>query len=288
MVVYNGELVACGDFSYLAGNYDLRYLARWDGENWCSFSPTGNDDIDWFVLDVEVFQGDLYIAGNFSTVGGMPAEILARWDGAAWHAEGEEVWDTAAYADGNAMSVYNGALFVGGAFPLGPPWNTRGIMRWDGATWFTCGAGVNGGVYELQTIDYGGEETLYAGGWFSSVGGGINSDFIAAWQETPLTAVEADAKPTGNILFPCQPNPFNARTRIVFTLSEKGRIQLQLFDILGRELGILAEGLYPQGRHTLDWDGRDVDGGGALASGVYLLRLATQQGSATQKVVLAK
>jgi hypothetical protein len=57
---------------------------------------------------------------------------------------------------------------------------------------------------------------------------------------------------------------------------------LKVFDVLGREVATLADGVQPAGSHTVLFNGSE------LASGVYLCRLQAGDFSATQKMVLLK
>ena len=78
------------------------------------------------------------------------------------------------------------------------------------------------------------------------------------------------------------PNPFNATTRVVFLLPSRQPIKLALFDLLGRQQVVLAEGIFAPGRHhiTLKMD--------HFASGTYLVRLQGEQMQSTRKLVLVK
>jgi flagellar hook assembly protein FlgD len=68
------------------------------------------------------------------------------------------------------------------------------------------------------------------------------------------------------------PNPFNPRTTIAFDLPQPGRARLQIFDVRGRRLRGLVDGVLPAGTHRVVWDGR-LDNGLPAASGTYLYRL---------------
>jgi hypothetical protein len=68
----------------------------------------------------------------------------------------------------------------------------------------------------------------------------------------------------GDHLFQNFPNPVKeGSTTIAFELQEMRRIKLVLYDILGREVLVLADGVFPSGRHYVQ-----VSGGG-LTNGVY-------------------
>ena len=69
------------------------------------------------------------------------------------------------------------------------------------------------------------------------------------------------------------PNPFNPSTTICYTLPTAGDMELNIFDITGRQVGLLAHGYQEAGTHEVTWDA------GGMASGVYFysLRFGGQQ-----------
>jgi hypothetical protein len=62
------------------------------------------------------------------------------------------------------------------------------------------------------------------------------------------------------------PNPFNGGTEIVFDLPVASVVTLKIFDLLGREVATLVDGMQPAGTRSATWTA------GGAASGVYLLR----------------
>lgn len=80
------------------------------------------------------------------------------------------------------------------------------------------------------------------------------------------------------------PNPFNEATRIVLDLPEAARVQLHVYDALGRQVASVFDGPLPGGRHTFE-----VDEARAWASGVYFARFTTLSGAVqTQRLVKAR
>lgn len=67
------------------------------------------------------------------------------------------------------------------------------------------------------------------------------------------------------------PNPFNPSTVISWQLPEASVVTIQIFDILGRNILILDEGVMSAGYHQFTWQGRSEDGR-QLESGIYLYR----------------
>ena len=78
------------------------------------------------------------------------------------------------------------------------------------------------------------------------------------------------------------PNPFNPITKIRFGLPKSDNISLIIYDLLGKEIGRIAEGYFEAGYHTVIWDGSD------WASGIYLYRLTTSENKVTRKLILQK
>ena len=78
------------------------------------------------------------------------------------------------------------------------------------------------------------------------------------------------------------PNPFNPRTTIRYDLPAQTRVQLKVFDLLGKEVAVLVEEEKPAGRHSVQFDGS------SLPTGVYFYRMVAGAFLDTRKVVLIK
>jgi hypothetical protein len=78
------------------------------------------------------------------------------------------------------------------------------------------------------------------------------------------------------------PNPFNPATTLSFSLPEVARVTLNVFDVQGRLVATLVNGLREAGQHQVTFDGSN------LSSGVYLYTLTAGSYSATGKMVLMK
>lgn len=78
------------------------------------------------------------------------------------------------------------------------------------------------------------------------------------------------------------PNPFNPTTSIRYSLPEASQVKLVVYDMLGRTVRVLVDGMRQAGQHEVALDAGD------LPSGTYLYRLVTPEGSITKTMVLQK
>jgi len=78
------------------------------------------------------------------------------------------------------------------------------------------------------------------------------------------------------------PNPFNGRTVIRYRLPSAGAVKLAVYDLLGSEICILADGRYAEGTHVVSWDATD------LSSGLYFYRLSVDGTTITKKALFLK
>jgi hypothetical protein len=86
------------------------------------------------------------------------------------------------------------------------------------------------------------------------------------------------------------PNPFNPRTQIEYTIPEDAGtvdVSLRIYDISGRLVRTLKQSRQTAGRYTEVWNGRD-DQDQQLASGVYFVRIHAGRWSQVEKVSLLK
>lgn len=83
------------------------------------------------------------------------------------------------------------------------------------------------------------------------------------------------------------PNPFNPRTLIPFTVTRECRVIVEVFDLVGRKVTVLADGVFPAGTHALSWDARD-NSGRSVSSGTYFYRVTAGKHSVTKKMLFLR
>ncbi|HEX3763476.1 MAG TPA: hypothetical protein VHW23_32495, partial [Kofleriaceae bacterium] len=172
----DGELYAGGALGDLGGG--AGGLARWTGDTWALFAGgVAARTLPGVVTALTAHQGSLFVAGCFSSVGGLegnPRTVasrdVARFDGGAWHAlddgsrrvntpwieplacgdEGpSSVWDVSK----QALVSAGHQVLLGGSFPGIAGVESQAIIAHNGAGWLaqgdTHGLGVGGSIDRL-------------------------------------------------------------------------------------------------------------------------------------------
>jgi hypothetical protein len=88
-------------------------------------------------------------------------------------------------------------------------------------------------------------------------------------------------------LEPNSPNPFNPVTTIRFAVPTTGRVMLVIYDVQGREVRRLVDGVREAGEHAVIWNGRD-GAERAVPSGIYFYRLTAGNAAMSRKMVMTK
>ncbi|MFZ5433482.1 MAG: S8 family serine peptidase [Calditrichota bacterium] len=78
------------------------------------------------------------------------------------------------------------------------------------------------------------------------------------------------------------PNPFNPTTRIEYGLPETAMVTLAVYDVLGRHVAVLHNGIQPAGVYRVNFDGN------RLGTGIYFARLHAGTFSSIQKMLLVR
>jgi hypothetical protein len=203
MTPFNGSLIAGGHFAKV-GSVTANNIASWNGTTWTPLGtginelPVGNYYYD--VVALAVYNNELYAAGSFDTAGNMPANNIAKWNGASWAPVGGGVKgyvvsgvDTA-QARIDAMTVYNGELYVAGNFYSAGGVVVNNIAKWNGSNWSAVGTGIGTNSGNTLTALTTWNGLLYAGGHFSHAGS-LPATNIASWNGSTWAALGAGLEP---------------------------------------------------------------------------------------------
>ena len=96
-------------------------------------------------------------------------------------------------------------------------------------------------------------------------------DFVLTAMDD-VVAVSSGVAVWATALDPCHPNPFNPSTMITYRVPDAVPVNLSLYNVSGRLVTTLVDGVVQKGEHQVRWDGRDASGR-AASSGIYFMRL---------------
>lgn len=154
----------------------------------------------------------------------------------------------------------------------------------DGRDDLSVKADFGGGIWFIDYAGFFSEETGTANKFdqyaakVSSTGDGEIQVLNGAFNQAP----------TEFGLGSSYPNPFNPTTTIPFSLPERAKVQIAVYDVMGRRVAFLADGTYETGTHQVTFDAS------YLSSGVYLVHahiISTSSGEAhtlTKRITLLK
>ncbi|HTY00898.1 MAG TPA: T9SS type A sorting domain-containing protein [Bacteroidota bacterium] len=112
---------------------------------------------------------------------------------------------------------------------------------------------------------------------------GAEDTQIQSYLDNGITGVPTQStSPASFALSQNYPNPFNPVTTIEFSLAKAGAASLKVYDILGREIATLVDGVQTAGQHSVTFNATN------LASGVYFYTLQAGANSLTKKLLLMK
>ena len=123
-------------------------------------------------------------------------------------------------------------------------------------------------LVDNKLFDFNGEIEL-----LSAIGLGWNGEELQAG----ITLI-----PTEYALHPAYPNPFNPVTTFSYGLPIETDITLNVYDVEGRRITTLTEGIRTAGTHSVEWNAE------GLPSGVYFVKLDAGEFTQTQKMMLVK
>lgn len=182
-----GRLYVGGNISQ-AGSQSAAGIARWDGTAWNNLgggSLSGTSTVGQVLALAVAPNGDLYIGGDFTSVSGVPANYVARWNGTAWTALGTGTSNrVTALALSPAGDVYAGGYLMAAAGGV----TTSGVAHWNGTAWGSLGAAAASPLFSVACLLRAANGDVYVGGDFGPTTGSFRHAF-ARWTGTAWTTV---------------------------------------------------------------------------------------------------
>jgi len=173
---------------------------------------------------------------------------------------------------------------------------------------------INGGSYNLSILP-GNGNLVFDSALFFGIPGSDPEDFCAAdfdddndldialanynndnialfFNRTDILSDVVDDRdnqllPTESRLAQNYPNPFNPSTTIEYVTTSRGPVEISVYNLLGRKVATLVEGIIPAGEHSATWDGCDSRGR-SVATGLYFYEIRTADFVESRKMLLLK
>ena len=241
-----------------------------------------------------LWQVLVYVGEAVGLVGGpggvravMAGRISGEVDARVWtSSDGGEAWEPEgghALPEGPPIGPGGGAEAV---LPLGGPSALvvlgRGtVYRTDdaGATWTAVGRApeVNENRY-VGSAALGPDGRLYVG--LSAQG--LEDGWTWRTGEVVTVAAEPAPAPEEALRVAVAPNPSRGASTVTLVLAQPSEVEAALYDLLGRRVALLHEGMLAAGSHTLGLDGA------ALPGGLYVVRVTAGPAVAVRPLALLR
>jgi hypothetical protein len=254
-----------------------RSWAAWDADNFYVFIEAWDDIIqDTHANSWERDCFEVYFDGDNS-----------KTDGAYDNVNDMQLRFGHAYTDASQIDAASyfgrdGVEFVNVDTDLG--WNLEIKLPLTGI-FLEPVAGTEFG-FEIQGNDNDATARDAITKWWTEVGDpswNNASTFGTAYLSPRLVAVDEKAPVARNFgLNQNYPNPFNPTTTVPFSLKSAGKVRLSVFDMMGKEIAVLVDGIMPAGSHTAQFSANN------MSSGIYFCKLQTADNVMTTKMTLVK
>jgi Secretion system C-terminal sorting domain len=263
IVEFQDKLYIAGNFFFddVDGNF-TQDIAYYDSEGWHRLTqPLLGDPI---VMDMVVFQDELYISGQIYVSSGNAAQGIMKWNGSEWSGLG--IGSTNPNDWMKQLLVTDSVLWVTGTFQEIGGIAASQLAAWDGEKWCSTGSTIDAFTREMfsfkdtlyiSTFSIDGEEV---GGLAKWIGGNMLVECgepINA-HETELNSIVLYPNPVSDLL--------NINTR-------EGHSELKIFDTLGQLL--LTKNINTQS--SMD--------ASQLKAGIYLLSIESKNGKVVKRFI---
>jgi hypothetical protein len=284
----NGDLIIGGRINtsgpaqtdYMLLKYDTAGNLLWDKY----FNYPGPQSFDIFK-DMQLDElGNIYMVGNSST---NNAQNTIRVETIKFNNDGDTVWTarwgtgsdfqpqqmvldelnniyiTGYYYDANGGTGYN-------AFAI--KYDSLGSLKWE-----TTYHDLSNQEEEFNALALDENNDLIVTGRKHSE---TNFDFVTIKYRNGISGIPIIEKGNPNLQISCYPNPFSHSAFVNYYLPENSDAKIGVFDLLGKEVVVLASGKLQAGNHTLHFK---ADG---LKAGIYFCRMETVNKIVQVKIVL--
>ncbi len=179
LALNDSELYVGGSFGSV-GKIFATHIARWNfsTNSWSAILNGKNNGVGGQVRAIATRGKEVYVGGNFNSVGTMSVNGIAKWDGNKWFALGEGIKGIGNSRVNAIAANHRGDIYVGGQLLFSGNVDMGNIAKWDGSQWSALANGVNDVVNSLVANG----NDIYVTGDFT-MAGGIAANKIAKWDD---------------------------------------------------------------------------------------------------------
>ena len=262
-----------GDYDFVTIKYDSA-----GEERWVRRYDHGARDVP---ADIAIDQlGNIYVAGTMSGGDDPSQAVVVKYD-----SDGHQMW-AVPYIHNGDLSNKGLEIDVDDSGPYvlmesrGLSGNSYIVAKFnpvDGASVWSVRGRLGD---EALGLSLDNDSSIYVVGKRGGAG------FVAKYRQTEASVVEVEpidgSMPNEFRLEQNYPNPFNPTTTIAYALQVKGKVKLSVYDLMGKEVAVLVDGIQSAGNHEVRFSGAN------LTSGVYFYKLQAAEQVITRKMMLLK
>ncbi|HLT23987.1 MAG TPA: S8 family serine peptidase, partial [Ignavibacteria bacterium] len=140
-------------------------------------------------------------------------------------------------------------------------------------------AKTTGSASGSQNVNIGLMDTAQVSAYYTT------RPFITNFPFGSVTGVSNNTEILSYQLSQNYPNPFNPETLIKYSVAKDGFVKISVFDMVGRQVGVLVNGMKTAGNYQVEFDANFY---GGLSSGVYYYKIEAGDFSDIKKMILLK
>jgi len=261
-----------------AHHHGIEAGSGWDGytghppSDWPNPLKHNGNMSDYMNILTQAAGDSLLVNGGFGDTDDWPAGLLFRTHGQAL----EEAISRPVYEKNNGQDCY--AVSHSVAFTE---------KKVDSLITLHASAGpddVFGFNNHVFNFDF---SQTYLRKWMAFIAGKNNQTVRQIMRERGLLTsvgrrLRGSSSPKGFRLYPNYPNPFNPSTAIRYSIPEKARVKLTIYNFNGREAALLIDEVQESGDHEIIWDAKP------FPSGIYLIQVVSDISRQVQKCLLLR
>jgi hypothetical protein len=280
----NGGTVYAGGTFSSAGGQPRASIAALDAVT--GLATAWNPGASGSVRTIVPSGGTVYVGGQFSSIGGQSRLRIAALDAATGLATpwNPSVTNCCANSTVRGIALGGQTVYLGGEFE-----RIGGQARVNlGAVDLTTGLATprvldaSATVYSLCSV----AGSIYAGGVFDNTAGYPQSG-VAGLVDATVSAPDSGGPPTAGLALGSvhlSPNPTAGPLLIEYSLEREARVTIGLYDLQGREVARVLDGVRGPGQRSERWSPADA----RLPIGLYVVRVSADGRAVTRRVALLR